>query len=161
MRRFANVKIFASALVFVGLAGASFAQSLDPKEEAAKLEPGAYYWTGAAWQALEPVTWSANGVKKAGKSSVWSYRRPEARIQITDGNPLFCYKVVETAGGSSDSSSSQNVVIARLDQKKDHRELETPADAGAFTLKAGLSKERTPGITVTAAATGVILISPK
>jgi hypothetical protein len=157
MRRFG--KIFASALVFAGLAATiSFAQSPDPKEEAVRLEPGVYYWAGTAWQPMEPLTWSANGVNKEGKSSVFAYRHPEARVQITGGSPLFCYKFTEAASGSP---SSQNVVIARLDQKKDHRELKTLSDAGAFKLKLGLSKERTPEITVTEVTPGMILISPK
>jgi hypothetical protein len=162
MRRFATVKIFALALVFVGLAAAiSFAQSPDPKEQAAKLEPGAYYWTGVAWQPLEPLTWSANGVKKVGKLFVWTYRHPEARVQLTGRSPLFCFKFIEAAPGSPSPPSSQNIVIARLDKKKDHRELETPSEAAAFAFKAGLSKERTPEITVTDDIPGVILISPK
>src|ERR1700674_323500 len=100
MRGFAKVKICALALVFVGLAAViSFAQSPDPKEEAAKLAPGAYYWTGVDWQPMEQVTLSANGVKKAGKLSVWTYRHAEARVQLTGGNPLFCYKFVEAPLG--------------------------------------------------------------
>jgi hypothetical protein len=159
MRRFAKIKIFALALVFVGLAAViSFAQSPDPKEETAKLEQGVYYWTGIAWQPMEPVTWSANGVKKAGKSSVWIYRHPEARIQLTGGRPLFCYKFMEVAPESPYPSS---FVIARLDQKKDYRQLETPSDTGAFTFKAGSSKGRMLDITVTDVTRGVILISPK
>lgn len=159
MRQFAKVKIFVSALLYVCLVAAiSFAQSPDPKEEAIRLEPGVYYWAGTAWQPMEPLTWSANGVKKEGKSSVFAYRHPEARVQITGGSPLFCYKFTEAASGSP---SFQNVVIARLDQKKDHRELETPSDAGAFKFKLGFSKERTPEITLTEVTPGVILISPK
>jgi hypothetical protein len=159
MGRFAKAKIFALAMVFVGFATAiSFAQSPDPKGETAKLDPGVYYWTGIGWQPMEPLTWSANGVRKEGKLSVFSYRHPKARVQITGGSPLFCYKFIEAALGSP---SSQNVLIARLDQKKDHRQLETPADAGAFKFKLGLSKDRTPEITVTGVTPGVILISPK
>jgi hypothetical protein len=161
MRRFAKTRIFASALLFAGLAAAiSFGQSPDPKEAAARLEPGAYYWTGIAWQPLEPLTWSANGVKKVGKLFVWAYRHPEARVQITGRSALFCLKFIAAAGSPS-PPSSQSVVIAHLDKKKDHRELETPSAAGAFAFKAGLSKERTPEIAVDDATPGVILISPK
>ena len=159
MKQFFKGDIFALALALVGLAATiSFAQSPDPKEEAAKLEPGVYYWAGTAWQPMEPLTWSANGVKKEGKSSVFAYRHSKARVQITGGSPLFCYKFTEAASGSA---SFQNVVIARLDQKKDHRELETPSDAGAFKFKLGFTKERTPEITLTEVTPGVILISPK
>jgi hypothetical protein len=149
------------ALLFVGIVAAvAFAQSPNPKEEAAKLEPAAYYSTGIAWQPLEPLTWSANGVNKAGRSSVWTYRHPEARVQLTEGSPLFCYKFIEAAPGSP-NPPSVNIVIARLEQKKDHRQLATLSEAGAFKFKAGLSKERTLEVTLTNVAAGVILISPK
>jgi len=149
------------ALLFVGIVAAiAFAQSPKPNEEAAKVEPGAYYWTGTAWQPLEPLTWSANGVNKAGKSFVWTYRHPEARVQLTEGSPLFCYKFIEAAPGSP-NAPSVNIVIARLEQKKDHRQLATLSEAGAFKFKAGLSKEHTPEITLTSVTSGVILISPK
>ena len=62
MTRFAKFEFVVSA----------FAQSPDPKQEAAKLQPGAYYWTGVVWQPLEPLTWSANGVDKEGKLSLIS-----------------------------------------------------------------------------------------
>jgi hypothetical protein len=161
MKRSAKLTIFALALVFAGFGAANaFAQSADPKETAAKLEPGAYYWAGAAWQPLEPLTWSANGVQKDGKSYVWSYRHPQARVQLTERRPLFCFKSVAPPESPS-ATASLNVVIARLDQKKDHRQLQSPSDAGAFKFNAGLSKERTPEVTVTGVAPGVILISPK
>lgn len=163
MRRPAKAKIFAPALIFIGLAATTlFAQSPDPKEAAATLEPGTYYWTGITWQPMEPVTWSAGGVKKTGKLSIWTYRHPEARVQLT-ARPLFCYKFIEAAAepGSTYRPSSENLVVARLDQKKDHRQLETPSDAGAFTFSAALRKERTPQLTVTSVAPGVILMSPK
>jgi hypothetical protein len=160
MRGLAKIKILASALIFVGLAAViSFAQSPDPKEEAAKLEPGTFYWTGVTWQPMEPVTWSANGVKKAGKLSVWTYRHAQGRVQVTGGNPLFCYKFIEAASGNA--PSSPNFVIARLDQKKDYRQFQTTSEIGAFTLKAGLGKERTSEITVTDVSPGLFLISPK
>jgi hypothetical protein len=161
MKRFSKLTIFASALVCAGFGVAiAFAQLPDPTEVAIKLEPGAYYWAGSAWQPLEPLTWSANGVKKDGKSYLWSYRRPQARIQLTEGSPLFCLRSI-VAAESPNTPSSQNVIIARLDQKKDHRQLQSPSVDGAFKFNAGLSKERTPEVIVTDVAPGVILISPK
>jgi hypothetical protein len=159
MARFAKAGIFASALVFAALATAiAFAQSPDPKEEADKLAPGVYYWTSTAWQPMEPLTWSANGVKRDGKSSVFSYRHPAARVQVAGGSPLFCIKFIETAAGSP---SAENVLIARLDQKKDHRQLQTTSDAGAFKFKMALSKDRMPEINVTNVRPGVMLVTPK
>ena len=125
MRRFARrLRFSSSAPLCVCLFGSDLIRPVArSKEEAIRLDPGEYYSAGTAWQPMEPLTSSANGVKKEGKSSVFAYRHPEARVQITGGSPLFCYKFSEAASGSA---SFQNVVIARLDQKKDHRELETP-----------------------------------
>jgi hypothetical protein len=160
MKGVARVRIIASALLLVGLAAAiSFAQSLDPKQEAAKLEPGLFYWTGSAWQMMEPVTWSANGVKKTGKLSVWIYRHAQARVQVASGKPLFCYKFIEASSGNA--PSSPGFVIARVEQKKDYRQFQTASDLGAFAVQAGSGKGNMSEITVTDTSPGLLLISPK
>lgn len=117
-RRIAGAHIFGLACLSLVLATASFAQAPDPKEEAAKLQPGAYYWTGMAWHALEPLEWSANGIKKIGKSSVWIYKHPQARVQLKEATPLFCYRLPETAPGSATQPPPLNLVIARLEARK-------------------------------------------
>lgn len=148
-------------------AAISFAQSPDsdgppdPKVEAARLPPGAFYWTGMNWQAMEPLEWSANGIKKTGKSSVWTYRHAQAHLQLQEAAPLFCYKLLEAASANPDASSVQSLVIARLDQKKDHRELAIASGAGAFAFRAGSTKERAREITVTGVTPNVFLIAPK
>jgi hypothetical protein len=166
MKQFFKGDIFALALALVGLAATiSFAQSPsakpDPKEQTSTLQSGVYYWTGITWQPMEPVTWSANGLKKEGKSSVFSFRHPKARVQLTEANPLFCYKFIDAAPGSSDLPPSQNVFIAHLDQKKDHRQLQTVSSAGSFKFSAGLGEKRALEIVLTDVAPGVILLSPK
>jgi hypothetical protein len=161
MKRFANIRIFALVLLFVGFAAAiSFAQSPDPKAEAADLRPGAYYWTGSDWQPMEPLTWSANGLKKNGKSYVWTYRGAEARVQVKITSPLFCYKLPEAGPGKAAPSGLEGLVIARLGQKKDHREFETVSSAGAFAFQTASNKERTREITVRSVTPDVFLIAP-
>src|SRR5262245_62249514 len=59
--------------VILSATSLSFSQSkpADPIAAAAKLsQPDVYYWTGNAWQPMEPVTWSSSGVKKTNRSSV-------------------------------------------------------------------------------------------
>jgi hypothetical protein len=99
--------------------------------------------------------------EETSKTSLWSYRHAQAHIQLTEDSPLFCYKLAEDAAGSLTASSLQDLVIARLDQKKDQRQLETPSGIGAFAFGAGLSKERTHEIIVTEVSSGVFLISAK
>jgi hypothetical protein len=133
----------------------------DPKLEAAQLLPGAYYWTGTNWLAMEPLEWSANGIKKTGKSSVWTYRHPQARLQLNEAMPLFCYKLAEAAPGNAAPSSLQALVIAQLSPKKDHRELAIASGSGAFAFRAGSRKESAREITVTGVTANVFLIAPK
>jgi hypothetical protein len=161
MKRFAKTKVFALLLLFAGLAAAlSFAQSPDPKAEAALLQPGAYYWTGRDWQPMEPLTWSANGLKKNGKSYVWTYRGSEARVQVKIASPLFCYKLPEAGTGKPAPSALESLVIARLGQKKDHREFETVSGTSAFAFQATSNKERSREITVRSVTPDVFLIAP-
>lgn len=160
-RRIAGAHIFGLACLSLVLATASFAQAPDPKEEAAKLQPGAYYWTGMAWHALEPLEWSANGIKKIGKSSVWIYKHPQARVQLKEATPLFCYRLPEAAPGSATQPPPLNLVIARLEAKKDRRELEIGSGKGAFAFSAGSTKQSTLEITATSVTSDVFLVSPK
>jgi hypothetical protein len=152
-RAFALVPLFFSLATSIALS-----QTSDPIAAAAKLsQPDVYYWTGSDWQPMEPVTWTSSGVKKTGKASVWSYRHPVARIQMAGTQPLFCYKTSEDAR----TSNPPNLVIARLDQKKDHRELQTPTTTGAFALGAGLGNDRTVGTRVRAVSDSVFVFSPE
>jgi len=148
------------ALLWLLATTVSFAQSPDPKAEAVKLMPGAYYWTGTNWRALEPLEWSANGIKKNGKSSIWTYRHSEAQVQFKEATPLFCYRLPEEGPNSSNRSSLEGLVIARLDRKKDRRELEITSGGAAFAFRTGATKGRTGAITVTAVAPEVFLIAP-
>src|SRR5579871_917622 len=165
--RFAKSEIWALVFLCVAVSAAmSFAQTAepvapDPKIEAAKLPPGAFYWNGMNWQALEPLEWSASGIKKSGKSSVWTYRRSQARLQLSEATPLFCYKLPETPSANSATPPLQVLVIARLDQKKDHRELAIASGTGAFAFQAGTTKVRARETTVTGVSPNVFLIAPK
>lgn len=163
LRRFAKTNLFALAVLVIGLAAeTSFAQSVpDPKAEAVKLLPGAYYWTTMGWQAMEPLEWSANGVKRTGKSSVWIYRHSQAHVQLKETTPLFCYKLPDAVPGGPTPAFLQDFIIARLDQKKDRREFSTTSGQGAFAFRPGLNKERTREIAVTGVTSDVFFITPK
>ena len=59
------------------------------------------------------------------------------------------------------ASSALASWIARFDQKKDHRELQTTSGGNVFTFKSGLSKDRTPDIQIDGVDSSTFLISPK
>jgi hypothetical protein len=141
------------ALIFAALIlgqGIAHAQSVNPREEAAKLQPGTYYWTGSAWQPMEQINMSGGGIKHAAKmfvpgltpQMVWTFRDARAPVQLADEAPMFCVKAMELPAGIPSPYSARDLVIARFDEKKDHRELQTTSGASMFTFKSGLSKER-------------------
>jgi hypothetical protein len=161
-KRFAAIKVVGLVCVFlVAAAPRLFSQSTDPAAEALKLMPGAYYWTGMNWQALEPLEWSANGIKRIGKISVWIYRHPQARVQLKEATPLFCYRLPEASPGSPTEQSLQGLMIARLDQKKDRRELQITSGTAAFAFRTGSIRGRMDTTSVTSITPDLFLIAPK
>jgi hypothetical protein len=122
----------------------------ESRAEAAKLQPGTYYWTGSAWQPMEQINMSGGGTKHAAKmfvpgltpQFVWTFRDARAPVQVADEKPTFCVKSVELPPGVPSPYSPRDLVIAKFDEKKDHRELQTTSGASMFTFKSGLSKER-------------------
>jgi hypothetical protein len=158
-----------TALIAVLALAGIFAQLADEKETAAKLQPGAYYWTGTAWTAMQPITMSGGGSKHVAKmlvpgltpQIVWTFRDAKAPVQVPDGKPLFCFKFITVPPGTPYAPSGRDIVIARFDEKKDHRELQTTSGGNALTFKAGLSKDRTPEIDVTTLEPSTYLVSPK
>jgi hypothetical protein len=50
--------------------------------------------------------------------------------------------------------------MVRFDKKSDHRELQTTNGGNMVTFKAGLSKDRTPDITIKTIADGVFIVTP-
>jgi hypothetical protein len=111
----------------------AIAQSADPKEMATKLPAGAYYWTGDSWASMQQITMSGGGAKHVAKmfvpgltpQMVWTFREPRALVQFQDGKPLFCFKFIAVVPGMPYGPSGRDIVIARFDEKKDHRELQT------------------------------------
>jgi hypothetical protein len=159
-----------AVLVLIGLSAVtSFGQAPDPKDEAAKLQPGAYYWTGLVWEPMQQISMSGGGLKKAAKlfvpgltpQMVWTFRDARAPVELKEDRPLFCYKFLEVPPGTPYAPSSRNIVIARFDEKKDHRELQTSSGASMFTFKAGLGKDRTPEIVVTNISPSLAIIALK
>jgi len=128
----------------------------DPKEAAAKLQPGAYLWNGNSWSPMQTINMSGGGAKHMGKvlvpgltpQMVWTFRDANAPVHLENGKPTFCVKLYPFPSGLPYAPSGRDIVIARFDEKKDRRELQTTSGGNAFTFKAGLSKDRMPDIEV-------------
>jgi hypothetical protein len=159
-------------LTLVGCILASFvavAQSPDPKAAALHLQPGAYVWTGASWSPMQQITMAGGGAKHMAKvfvpgltpQMVWTFRDSKAPVQVADGMPLFCFKFFAVMPGLPYSPSGRDLLIARFDEKKDHRELQTTSGGNLFTFKAGLSKDRMPDIDITGLNSSTYLVSPR
>jgi hypothetical protein len=164
------------SLFLVGLfAVTSAAQSpapnvqLDPKEAAAKLQPGTYLWNGTAWTTMEVVKMAGGGAKHMGKmlvpgltpQMVWTFRDANSPVHLENGKPTFCVKFYPFPPGLAYAPSGRDIVIARFDEKKDHRELQTTSGGNAFTFKAGLGKDRMPDIDVTSLDASTFIVTPK
>lgn len=157
------------ALLIPIAAAAQISAPPDPKAEAVKLQIGAYYWTGAAWQPLQRTNMAGGGTKHMGKmlvpgltpQIVWTFRDSQAPVQVTDAKPLLCFKFTPGLANTAYAPSARDLVIARFDEKKDHRELQTSSGGNMFTFKAGLSKERTPEIELTGIDAETFLVMPK
>jgi len=142
-------------------------QSSDPKAAALKLQPGAYLWTGASWSPLQHITLAGGGSKHIAKmclpgltpQMVWTFRDSRAAGQVAEEIPLFCFKFISVSPPYA--PSGRDLFIARFDQKKDHRELQTTSGGNLFTFKAGLGKDRMPDIEVTGLDSSTYLVSPK
>jgi hypothetical protein len=155
--------------VIVSCAMAAVAQAPDLKAGALQLQPGAYVWTGASWSPMQQITLAGGGSKHMAKmfvpgltpQMVWTFRDPRAPVQVENGMPLFCFKFIAIPPGLPYAPSGRDLLIARFDQKKDHRELQTTSGGNLFTFKAGLSKDRMPDIDVTSLDSSTYLISPK
>jgi hypothetical protein len=144
-------------------------ESVNPKEAAAKLQPGTYVWNGTAWNPMQQINMAGGGLKHVGKmfvpgltpQMVWTFRDPQAPVQVRESKPLFCYKFLAAMAGIPYAPSGRDLVVARFDQKKDHRELQTTSGGNMFTFKSGLSKDRMPGIDITELDSSTFLVSPK
>lgn len=157
--------------IFLALAMSSSAvgQSTNPKEAATKLQPGTYYWAGDTWTPMQSITLAGGGAKHVGKmfvpgltpQMVWTFREREALIQIKDATPIFCVKFMIVPPGTPYAPSGRDIIIARFDEKKDHRELQTTSGGNVFTFKSGLSKNRMPDIETTEIDASTYLVTPK
>src|SRR6267154_4403075 len=144
-------------------------ESVNPKESAAKLQPGAYVWNGTAWNPMQQINMAGGGLKHVGKmfvpgltpQMVWTFRDSQAPVQVVDGKPLLCFKFMPGLENTPYAPSGRDLVIIRFDEKKDHRELQTSSGGNMFTFKSGISKERMTDIESTGVGPETFIVTPK
>ncbi len=71
---------------------------------------------------------------------VWTFHGGRAPVQVQDGKPLFCVKLMVVPAGVPFAVNGRNLTIVKLDEKSDHRELQTTSGGNFVTYKAGLEK---------------------
>lgn len=139
------------------------------KQSAVKLTPGTYYWNGTAWTMMLQINSSGGGLKHVGKmfvpgltpQMVYTFRDPQAPVQLKQPMPMFCVKFIAMQPGTPYAPTGRDIVVVRFDEKKDHRELQTTNGGSVFTFKSGLSKDRMPDIEVSPIDAETYLVSPK
>jgi hypothetical protein len=131
------------------------------------LSDGFYYKASQGWQKLSPISMAGGGAKHVEKmfvpgltpQFVWTFRGAEAPVQISERRPTFCVKE-SAAMANIEGRTERDLIIVRFDKRKDHRELQTTNGGNMFTFKAGLSKDRTPDVTVKPIADGTFTVTP-
>jgi len=131
------------------------------------LADGFYYQSSQGWKKLEPISMAGGGLKHAGKmfvpgltpQMVWTFRGAEAPVQIEDKRPTFCIKELPSLADVA-GRTGRDLIVVRLDKKKDHRELQTTSGGNVFTFKAGIGKDRLPDITTKTVGDGVFVVTP-
>ncbi|HKF50864.1 MAG TPA: hypothetical protein VKB26_01010 [Candidatus Acidoferrales bacterium] len=181
-------RLLAVFLLTFALAPAAFTQEANQKEAALKLQPGAYYWTGSSWNLMDQITAYGGSASHVARMIVpglvpqfaLDFRDARAPVQVSDATPLFCFKfavvppgtpyapyspsgreIVVVRSGVPYMPSGRDIAITRLDQKKDHRELEVSSGNTMFTMKAGTDDKRLVDIEVTRLSADTFLVSPR
>jgi hypothetical protein len=135
---------------------------------AKQLQPGTYYWTQGSWHLMQQLTMSGGGATHMAKmfvpgltpQMVWTFRGPNAPVQIKESEPLFCVKFIAVPPGLPYAPSPRDITIAKFDEKKDRRELQVTSGGNLLTFKAGLGKDRLPDLMVTPLDGATVLFSP-
>jgi hypothetical protein len=141
----------------------------DPQSAAAKLQLGTYLWTGKEWATMQSISMSGGGGKHMAKvfvpgltpQMVWTFHDGRAPIQLEDGKPLFCVKLVIVPAGTPYAQNGRNLTVVKFDEKKDRRELQVSSGGNMLTYKSGVGKDRLPEIEVSEIGVGTFLVSLK
>lgn len=117
-------------------------------------ENGPYYLNGATWKPMQMITLSGAGTKinpvPFFGSAKMNNRYPGTAAPITVGPmPVFCH--------SGQTQFSRNIVIASLQVKGDHRELQIGSAHGFGGAKVGVADKNLQPIEITTSDSGLRL----
>ena len=165
-----------SRFIYTNDNGKTFTLSLDQVQQLPAADvptsDGFFYKASQAFQPLQQISMAGGGMKHLGKAFipivgevltpqvVWTFRGAESRVQIEEHKPVFYVRELPAFANMA-GRSERELLIIRMDKKKDHRELQMTSGGNAFTFKAGISKERMPEIVTSTVADGVFTITPK
>ena len=123
---------------------------------------GVYLKDSTGWKKLEQIRWVSGEASQGGKALVpglppqlfvWTFRDAHAPVQV---NGFSAHFFIRDVSGFHD----HDVLIVKLDVKKDHRELQSTG--GDFlTFKSGLSKDRAPEFQIHKVSDDTFSITPK
>src|ERR1035441_3926590 len=90
---------------------------------------------------MEPLSMAGGGLKHVGKmfvpgltpQFVWTFRGAEAPAQLTEKRPVFYVRELPTLAATA-GRTERDLLIIRVDKKRDHRELQTTNGGNMFTL---------------------------
>lgn len=131
---------------------------------------GAYYCSPQGWVKLEHLM--SRGEKETHLYRLFlsfSALVPEkalifpgarAPVQIREKRPIFLVRQGPSASSGSEGSF-RDVIVARLDQNKNERDLQITSGNIAFTFKKRIGKERTPDIIVKPQSPRSYTVTPK
>ncbi|MFZ0479324.1 MAG: hypothetical protein WAL71_09255 [Terriglobales bacterium] len=149
------------ARITIALAILSIAVTALAQDKPIPSQSGVYYHSPTGYVRMERI--HASGQNTSGKAKSmfsygiakvgveWTYNNPHSILQLSDHRPVFVFiSPVET--------STQDIVLTRFDQKKDHREMMV-ASASAYT-GTKMGPKNTVPISVTRDEGNNLIITP-
>jgi hypothetical protein len=133
-----------------------------------RIAPGVYYRSGDSWKTMEILRLSGSKATHTAKmlvpgltpQIVYVYRGDQAPVRFTDRRPTFLFKENRYLVGTAGDVTPRDVVIAKFDKKKDHRELQVTTGGNMFTFRAGFGKDRAFDVTASNQGTGTFEFTP-
>jgi hypothetical protein len=106
--------------------------------------PGVYVRGVDGWESAEPIR-AVDGTERLTRTvlhgqppqDVWLFRNPHASIKILGKSVQLFVRDLPNFG-------ERDVLIVKLDVKRDHRELRTTSGGNLSTFKSGLSRKNAP-----------------
>lgn len=123
--------------------------------------PGAYYRSPEGWQQMEQILSFSRAhplilAPMVVRPRALRFRGAEASLKITNPRPVFLLKSVPLPGGGS----ARDVVLAKLDARKDYRDLPVMPGRTVFHSHDALPASHIVEVTVNAESPDVFSITP-